>query len=194
MTVYAPSDVRSINIPSGCPVAHEAGDLADGERFSVTCSQCEPLIMATRTGWAHTPEGVHLTPDEIAVVEHEKREAERYKNHTMGDPHKLGKVMATSIAEAFRDSVPAPAPAESAWAAQVDALQAKITELTQMLEEKAAPAEVEADAPDTEAEEAEAEVVEFVDAPEDEPLPEAAATQAPATKRPSRKSAATSKD
>jgi len=97
MTVYAPSDTRSISISptrGGCGQPHTAGDLADGERFSVTCPACEPHIIAAATGWAHTPEGVHLTPDELAVVEADEARAKRERNRTWGDPQALGKAFA----------------------------------------------------------------------------------------------------
>jgi hypothetical protein len=89
VTVHAPSDVRSISIPThrgGCGLVHEAGDLPDGARFSVDCPSCEPAIIATRTGWAHTPEGVHLTPDEIGVADAEAAKAQRESNKTWANP------------------------------------------------------------------------------------------------------------
>lgn len=89
MTVYAPSDVRSISVPThrgGCGLVHDAGDLADGQRFAVDCPGCEPAIIATRTGWAHTPEGVCLTPDEIGVADAEAAKAQRESNRTWANP------------------------------------------------------------------------------------------------------------
>jgi hypothetical protein len=85
MTVYAPTDVQSITIPTdrgGCGQSHEAGELAPGRRFSIDCPACEPLIVGLRTGWAATPIGVHLTPDEIAEDEAAEALAIRERNRT----------------------------------------------------------------------------------------------------------------
>lgn len=102
MTVYAPSDVRSITIPAdrgGCGKSHELiGELADGDRFAIDCPACEPHIIAARTGWAHTPHGVHLTPDEIAQVEAEEARAKREQNRTWGSPEALGSAFAAAMA------------------------------------------------------------------------------------------------
>lgn len=101
MTVYAPSDVRSITVPTdrgGCGMPHElTGEPADGERFSVNCPACEPHIIAARIGWAHTPHGVHLTPDEIAQVEAEEARAKREQNRTWGSPEALGSAFAAAM-------------------------------------------------------------------------------------------------
>lgn len=140
MTVYAPTDVRSINVPSGCGSPHEAGDLAEGELFTVDCPACEPGIIAARTGWAHTLEGVHLTPDEIAVVDAQKAQAERAKAQTWGDPHALGK----SLAEALAAQVPAPASVDPMIVEQMASMAAKIEELS----EKLAAATAKAAGPD----------------------------------------------
>jgi hypothetical protein len=133
MTVYAPSDVRSINIPHGCPESHEAGELAEGERFSVDCAVCEPLIMATKTGWAHTPEGVHLTPDERAVVEFERKEAERIKAKTWGDPDALGSSLGRSLADALKAA--SPAQVDQALIAQADENKALMASMMEKIEE-----------------------------------------------------------
>ena|SRR5262245_25329262 len=77
MTVYAPSDVRSITVPAGCGQPHAAGDLADGERFTVDCPACEPKILGMRTGWAQAAGDVAKTPDEIAAAASEHAEAQR---------------------------------------------------------------------------------------------------------------------
>ncbi len=109
MTIYAPSDVRSILIPAergGCGVPHEAGDLPPGEHHSVTCPQCEPHIAAMRTGWAHTLAGVHLIPDEIADAEAAEAAAARAQNRTWGDPNALGKAFREALGPAVTPAVP----------------------------------------------------------------------------------------
>jgi len=130
MTVYAPTDVRSISIPGGCGHSHDAGDLAEGERLIVNCPPCEPGIMATRTGWAHTPEGVHLIPDEIARVEADKREADRSKNHTWGDPHALGRALAQGLAGQQASAAAGPDPEVQR---QMDEMRQQIENLTALL-------------------------------------------------------------
>lgn len=100
MTVWAPSDVRSITIPThkgGCGQSHEAGELAKGQHFSVTCPPCEPAIIALRHGWAYNEAGVHLTPDEIAEVEQQEAEAKRQQNRTWGDPNAVGRALAEEL-------------------------------------------------------------------------------------------------
>ena len=103
--IYAPTDVRAITVPAGCGVPHEAGYLAEGERWNLDCPACEPAIIAMRTGWAHTPAGVALTPDEIGVAEAEEQAAARHRNRTWGDPTAVGQ----ALAQALTTASPAPA-------------------------------------------------------------------------------------
>jgi hypothetical protein len=121
MTVHAPSDVRVIVIPTdrgGCGQPHEAGDLADGERFAVTCAACEPHIVALRTGWAVNPDSVHLTPDEIAAVEVAEKKAAAERNRSWGDP----RLMASAFADAMRQAMGTPSPEATSLMAMVSAL------------------------------------------------------------------------
>jgi hypothetical protein len=100
MTIHAPSDHRSITIPAergGCGVPHEA----DGDHLSVTCALCEPLIAAMGTGWAMNRDSVHLTPDEIGVMEAAERNAARERDRTWGDP----KAMAGAFAQAMQSAM-----------------------------------------------------------------------------------------
>jgi hypothetical protein len=102
MTVYAPTDSRAITIPverGGCGQPHEAGDLAEGARFVVDCPRCEPHIIGARLGWAHTPHGVALTPDEIASVEQDEARAKREQNRTWGSPDALAHTFAAAMAK-----------------------------------------------------------------------------------------------
>lgn len=78
MTVYAPSDVRAISVSGGCGASHELGrEPGKGEHFAVTCGACEPLILATKTGWAHDVSSVALTPDENRIFETQEKEGQR---------------------------------------------------------------------------------------------------------------------
>lgn len=103
MTVYAPTDHTSITIHpenGGCGEEHKAGLLESGEVFRINCPQCEPVILRMRTGWAATPEGVALTPDEIGEAERAETNAKRQQNRTWGDP--------TLIGDAIRDAMLGP--------------------------------------------------------------------------------------
>lgn len=75
MTLHAPANVTSVNYSveaGGCGKDHKA---KKDERLSVTCNQCEPLIVKYGTGWGRTPE-------EAARTEVEETELERAKNDT----------------------------------------------------------------------------------------------------------------
>lgn len=74
MTVYAPSDFQSINLPDGCGQTH----LRQSEsEFSVTCAACEPVILALKGwGWAGTPDKVALTADEREELEIAEKQGE----------------------------------------------------------------------------------------------------------------------
>jgi len=97
MTIYAPTDVRAITVPAGCGVPHEAPALAEGAKWALNCPPCEGPIIAMRTGWAHTPAGVALTPDEIGVAEQEEASAARNRNRTWGDPTAVGQALAQAL-------------------------------------------------------------------------------------------------
>lgn len=111
MTVYAPTDHTSITIPAergGCGMEHKAGLLEPGEKFRINCPACEPFILKMRTGWAATPEGVSLTPDEIGEVERDERDAKRQQNRTWGDPSVFASEFAKAIGAGSRAQVETP--------------------------------------------------------------------------------------
>lgn len=92
MTVYAPTDVTSVNIPAergGCGQSHDAGTLAPGESFVIDCPQCEPHIVGARLGFAHDPIAVALTCDELREVEAAEQSARVEQNRTWSSPAKL---------------------------------------------------------------------------------------------------------
>jgi hypothetical protein len=71
MTAYAPTDVRATSaVAGGCGEGHLVEPVAGGGR-GVTCALCEPGLLKL-WGWAGSPEGVKLTPDEVAVLEDSK--------------------------------------------------------------------------------------------------------------------------
>ncbi|HWB34548.1 MAG TPA: hypothetical protein VHA75_00835, partial [Rugosimonospora sp.] len=117
MTIYAPTDVRAIHAPRGCDTPHEAGALAPGERWALTCAPCEPHILAMRTGWAAQPDAVSLTPDERYEIELAEKTAARERNRTWGDPATLSAAFAAAIHSG-------PAPAAPNLLEQLEALTA----------------------------------------------------------------------
>lgn len=103
MTVFAPTDHTSITVHpenGGCGEEHKAGILEPGELFRINCPQCEPVILGMRTGWAATPDGVSLTPDEIGEAERAETNAKRQQTRTWGDPRLIG--------DAIRDAMLGP--------------------------------------------------------------------------------------
>jgi hypothetical protein len=120
MTAYAPSDVRSITIPAGCGQSHDAGDLAEGERFTVDCAECEPHILALAGhGWASNPLQVALTPDERTALEALERNAKAQQATTWSDPKAIGNAMAQALGTF------GPAPAAPSLLEQIKALNAE---------------------------------------------------------------------
>lgn len=107
MTAYAPSDVRSITVPHGCGQPHEAGDLAEGERFAVDCAECEPHILAMAGhGWAMHPLQVDPTPDERRASEALERNAKAQQASTWSDPQAIGNAVAAALGVAAQQSAP----------------------------------------------------------------------------------------
>jgi hypothetical protein len=80
MTDMAPS--RDGNVPAGavtvaggCGVCHEISVDAE-HRPHIACDICAPILTGSHYGWASTPHGVPLTPDELASRELAKRDVE----------------------------------------------------------------------------------------------------------------------
>lgn len=97
MSVFAPSDVRSVTIPNGCGDPHEAADLPEGERWSVDCPACEPHIMADLYGWAYEPGKVAPTTDERAEIERAEKDAKRANNATWSNPAAMAAMLAQAM-------------------------------------------------------------------------------------------------
>lgn len=107
MTAYAPSDVRSITVPAGCGQPHEAGELAEGERFVVDCAECEPHILALKDhGWARDPLQVALTPDERQRFEALETNARAQQASTWADPRAIGNAVAEALGVAGAQAAP----------------------------------------------------------------------------------------
>jgi len=100
MTLYAPSDVRAILVPQergGCGQPHEAGTLAEGEHFAITCPECEAHVNTLGHGWAPDPLQVAMTPDERAQFEALSKQAQARQATTWADPDAIGKAVATAL-------------------------------------------------------------------------------------------------
>lgn len=107
MTTYAPSDVRSITIPAGCGQSHDAGELAEGERFAVDCAECEPYILALKDhGWSTDPLQVAMTPDERTAFEALERNAKAQQASTWSDPRAIGNAVAQALGVAQQQQAP----------------------------------------------------------------------------------------
>lgn len=107
MTAYAPSDVRSITVPLGCGQPHDAGELAEDERFAVDCAECEPHILALKDhGWARDPLQVALTPDERQRFESLEANAKAQQATTWSDPRAIGNAVAQALGVAQQQAAP----------------------------------------------------------------------------------------
>jgi len=170
MTVYAPTDVRSINVSGGCGEHTAPADLPEGESMTVDCQVCEPLILATRLGWSQEQHGVELTPDERRRYEAAQQEAATKQALTWSDPAKLGESLrAAGLAFA---AMPAAAPS------LLDQLKALTAE------EKDAVRDLLGPAPTSEPEET----------PDPEPAGKTPAKAPPKKSTPAKKTAASAKE
>jgi hypothetical protein len=104
MTLHAPTDVRSISIPTdrgGCGEPHKlAGDPAEGEHLTVDCGPCEAVISTMGHGWAADPLQVALTPDERARFDALSDQAKTRQASTWADPQAIGNAVAQALATA----------------------------------------------------------------------------------------------
>jgi hypothetical protein len=71
-----PAGVVSIAEPNGCGRQHRAQVDDDGHPF-IRCEVCAPWATGHMHGFANTPAGVPMTPDELGEVEIGKRQGER---------------------------------------------------------------------------------------------------------------------
>jgi hypothetical protein len=80
----------TISVPvsrGGCGEQHTAFVNEDG-RVCIKCPSCAPVMVGSHHGWAATPAGVPLTPDEqgeVQVAEREGQVAMRMAMKAMGD-------------------------------------------------------------------------------------------------------------
>lgn len=101
MTLYAPSDVRAITVPTdlgGCGHPHTApDDLPEGELFALDCVPCEQFVNTLRHGWAPDPLNVGLTTDERRRQEALSDQAKARQASTWADPDAIGKAVASAL-------------------------------------------------------------------------------------------------
>lgn len=138
-----PAGVVSVPEPNGCGRQHRALVDDNGHPY-IKCSVCAPWLTGNAHGFATTPAGVPLTPDEMGEVEISKRQGEMSYHAAM---RAMGETMGQLIQGNNRPTgAPEPAPQLSLMQ-QLSALSASDrAELSAML---AAPgtAEGTADAP-----------------------------------------------
>lgn len=93
MSDLAPSDdhpAGRVVVPAsrgGCGLEHVVGLDGDG-RPMIVCAECAPVLIGEHYGWANSPAGVPLTPDEHGEVEVSEREGQvamRMAFKAMGD-------------------------------------------------------------------------------------------------------------
>lgn len=72
ISAYAPTDVASISLGTGCGQSH-AVENAEGGGRGISCPLCSIAVLQIPSlGWAGTPHGVKLTVDENAALEEAK--------------------------------------------------------------------------------------------------------------------------
>jgi hypothetical protein len=86
---YAPSDhgpsadghvaAGAVSVAGGCGVCHPI-QVSDEGRPYIECDICAPIQMGRHWGWAATPHGVPLTPDEQADRELSNRDANKARD------------------------------------------------------------------------------------------------------------------
>jgi hypothetical protein len=78
----APGHITRPVSAGGCGVCHEIQVDERGHAF-LDCDQCAPALVGGHWGWAATPGGVPLTPDELAERELAERDAHAGQNAMM---------------------------------------------------------------------------------------------------------------
>ena len=86
---YAPSDhgpsadgrvaAGAVTVAGGCGTCHQI-QVDDNSRPYIECDICAPIQMGGHWGWAATPHGVPLTPDENAARELSNRDANKARD------------------------------------------------------------------------------------------------------------------
>jgi hypothetical protein len=143
MTDTGPSDdgtvaAGSVSLPEhkgGCGKSHRVFLNEDG-RPCIQCAACAPALIGGHYGWAASPAGVPLTPDEqgeVQIAEREGQVAMRMAMKAMGDT--VGRMV-----QGQQQQQEAPVLSASALAAQLAALSpAERAEIGKLLQ-PAAPA------------------------------------------------------
>lgn len=114
MSDMAPADDGSlpagvVSVPAergGCGAQHRA-EVDDQGHPYIECDQCAPWLTGNAHGFASTPAGVPLTPDEMGEVEISKRQGEVSYTLAM---KAMGQTMGQLIQQGGGRNTPAPAP------------------------------------------------------------------------------------
>lgn len=117
--LYAPSDVHSITVGTGCGEPHTASDTWPAERMAIDCPMCE-LALHPSLGWSPNPETAAQTCDERAQAEREEAAA-----------NKAGRKRLAYGSDASSEAI-------AALVVQNQTLMAQIAELTAALSAKVA--------------------------------------------------------
>lgn len=108
MTVYAPSDFKSVTVPAddahaGCGVAHERPQGPDGrpaQVWALTCPGCEAHLLATDSRWVIAVEDIPPTYDE-------RKAEERFTKRGIKDRDALLALAAARMAGVPQSEIPA---------------------------------------------------------------------------------------
>lgn len=105
----------------GCGESHQVS--VDGQgRPCITCPACAPVLVETHYGWANTPSGVPLTPDERGEVEIAEREGQIAMRMAM---KAMGSAVAQQVQGVLPAAPPQPALTASALVAHLTAMPAE---------------------------------------------------------------------
>jgi hypothetical protein len=116
-----PAGVVSVPEPNGCGRQHRAQVDDNGHPY-IKCAVCAPWLTGHAHGFATTPAGVPLTPDEMGEVEISKRQGEMSYHAAM---RAMGETMGQLIQSNNRPTGdPAAAPPQPSLMEQLAALSA----------------------------------------------------------------------
>ena len=159
---YGPSDhgpsadghvaAGAVTVGNGCGEGHQV-QVDDNGRPYIECDICAPILMGSHWGWAATPHGVPLTPDEQADRELSSRDAGKARDDLanaailefMRQQRAAGAPAAPSLADASPEQLLAALPAD--WqAALKGAMERAIPENLEIipLDPKSVPAAAKA--------------------------------------------------
>jgi hypothetical protein len=102
VTVYAPSDFKSVNIPAGCGHEHTREIGPDGypvSPWAVTCPDCEAWLLTHDDRWVTAPEDVRETFDE-------RKSRERFESRGLAERDALMALAMARMAGVSQAEIP----------------------------------------------------------------------------------------